>query len=258
MLKVSSKDVIARIRTELRVGDVVAFDGDGTLWDGDVGDEFFFALLAHNDVREPAKTRLVDEARVACMDTEGTPVEIAKRIFAAYTAGQYSERKVCEMIGWLCAGWSLAEVTGFADKMIPSGALEARLHAEAIEVGVAVKALGGRVVIVSASPRHIVEAAARRVGFTADVIATTPRYTNDTMLPSVDEPIPYDEGKVTNLRAYLGEGALVAAFGDNAFDVPMLRAAKVAVAVRPKERLLARTADVPGLLTIDRSSASSA
>ncbi len=258
MLKVSSKEVIARIRAELRAGDVVAFDGDGTLWDGDVGDELFFALLAHGDVREPAKIRLIDEARAVSMDTRGTPIEIAQRIFDAYREGHYSERKVCEMIGWLCAGWSRAEVTRFAEEMIPSGALEARLHVEAIEIGVAVQQLGARVVIVSASPRQIVEVAAQRVGFIADVIATTPRYAGDIMSPMVDEPIPYDEGKVTNLRNYLREGALVAAFGDNAFDVPMLRAAKIAVAVRPKQRLVARAHEVAELLTIDRSSATSA
>ena len=258
MQKISSKDVIARLASGLGAGDVVAFDGDGTLWSGDVGDELFFALLAHGDVREPAKNRLIDEARAADMSTAGTAVEIAKRIFDAYTAGHYSERKVCEMIGWLCAGWAREEVTRFAEAMIPSGALESRLHEEAVEIGKAAGRLGARVVIVSASPRPIVEAAARRVGFEADVLATTPRYEGETMVPAVYEPIPYDEGKVTNLREYLRGGTLAAAFGDNAFDVPMLRAARVAVAVRPKQRLIARAEEVPGLFSIDSSSASSA
>ncbi len=266
MLRVSSKEVIARIAAAAGRGDaphsneqgVVAFDGDGTLWSGDIGDELFFALLAHADIRAPAKTRLIDEARSHNLDTTGDGVAIAKRIYEQYTLGRYPERKICEMMGWLCAGWSRAEVDQFAERLLPAGVLEARLHPEVIEIALAARELGLRTVIVSASPRSIVEAAARRVGF-ADVVATTSFYDEkpplQTMLARVQEPIPYDDGKVINLRALIGADLLVAAFGDNTFDVPMLQAARVAVAVRPKARLLAREAEVSALLTIDAESA---
>ena len=47
---------------------------------------------------------------------------------------------------------------------------------------------------------------------------------------------------------------LVAAFGDNAFDVAMLSQASVPVAVRPKQRLRDRAADVQLLVEIARES----
>ncbi len=45
-------------------------------------------------------------------------------------------------------------------------------------------------------------------------------------------------------------GTLCAAFGDNAFDVAMLSEARVPVAVRPKDRLRERAAEVAGLVEI--------
>ena len=65
-------------------------------------------------------------------------------------------------------------------------------------------------------------------------------------------PIPYGEGKVHGLRARMGATPLLAAFGDNAFDVAMLRSARIPVAVRPKERLLARSHEVPDLVVVQR------
>ena len=59
------------------------------------------------------------------------------------------------------------------------------------------------------------------------------------MQPTVIRPIPYGPGKLTQLEQHLEGRTLLAAFGDNIFDVPMLEAARVAVAVAPKQRLLA-------------------
>ena len=63
-------------------------------------------------------------------------------------------------------------------------------------------------------------------------------------------PIPYGPGKVTRLRERIGTRPLYAAFGDNAFDVPMLREATVGVAVRPKPRLREKAHEVPGIVEI--------
>lgn len=41
---------------------LVAFDGDGTLWSGDVGDDFFHAMVELGDIRDAAKGSLVEEA----------------------------------------------------------------------------------------------------------------------------------------------------------------------------------------------------
>jgi len=74
----------------------------------------------------------------------------------------------------------------------------------------------------------------------------------DVVRAEVERPIPYGAGKVHGLRAVLGGRPLTAAFGDNAFDVAMLREALVPVAVRPKDRLRARAAGVPALVELAR------
>jgi phosphoserine phosphatase len=97
----------------------------------------------------------------------------------------------------------------------------------------------------------VVEAAARLVSIDS-VIAATPEVDGETVLASVVRPIPYGEGKVHGLRARMGSAPLLAAFGDNAFDVAMLKEARVPVAVRPKARLAERVHEVPGLVVIER------
>src|SRR5947208_2698246 len=70
------------------------------------------------------------------------------------------------------------------------------------------------------------------------------------VLTSVRRPIPYGAGKVTRLREKLGTRTLYATFGDNVFDIPMLRDARVPVAIRPKPRLVERADEVPGLVVL--------
>ena len=253
MKQATCREVIARIDGVANGVGVAAFDGDGTLWSGDVGDDYFFALVERDDVRPAARACLDRDARAYGLSTEGTGAAVAKRLFEAYQRGVYPERSICEMMGRMTAEWTRAEVSAFAERVIDGGGFASRVHAEAIEIAEALRARGHRTVLVSASPRPVVEAAGRRLGF-AELVATTPLVDGDVLLAAVQEPIPYDEGKVSNLRALVGDAPLVAAFGDNAFDVPMLRAANVAVAVRPKDRLVARAAEVSGLLRVDASS----
>jgi phosphoserine phosphatase len=109
--------------------------------------------------------------------------------------------------------------------------------------------------LVSASPRPIVEQAARLVGIELVNVAaaTAERDASGRVLASVVRPIPYGPGKVMHLRAKLGARPLYAAFGDNAFDVAMLREARTPVAIRPKPRLVERAPEVPNLVVLERA-----
>ena len=107
----------------------------------------------------------------------------------------------------------------------------------------------------SASPLGIVEAAAEVVGIPLErVTAVRERISADAVVEcGVVRPIPYGEGKVSNLRALIGpDRPLYAAFGDNAFDVALLRSARIPVAIRPKQRLLDRAHEVPDLRILER------
>lgn len=235
-------------------GGAIAFDGDGTLWSGDIGEDFFAALLAEGRLTEVAREALVREAAAENVATGGSPVELAHRIHAAYLAGAFPEERVCEIMTWVCAGWRRSELDAFADRVMLGLGLPSRLHGEAVRI---VRWAEGRdvpVFLVSASPRAIVEAAARTIGIDPSRVASAMEVTLEggVVAPTVHRPIPYGPGKVTRLREKLGARALYAAFGDNAFDVALLREARVPVAVRPKQRLVERASEVPALAVLER------
>lgn len=235
-------------------GGAIAFDGDGTLWAGDVGEDFFVALLDHG-LHEDARPALAREAAAEKLEASGTAREIAHRIHQAYLAGSFPEERVCEIMTWAAAGWARAELDAFSARVVEKIGLGSRLHAEAIVVVEHARRVGIDVHVVSASPRAIVEQAARFVGVDPSMVLAA-RETCDeagVVQCSVERPIPYGDGKVARLRERVGARALYAAFGDNAFDVPMLREARVPVAIRPKQRLLDRAREVRDLVMLERT-----
>jgi phosphoserine phosphatase len=251
----TSDEVWARIEalvaTTGRPG-VIATDGDGTLWSGDVGEDLFHAFVEHGEVADAAIEAMKREAREHALSDAGAGPDVARRIYAAYVEGHFPEERVCELMTWCFAGWTRERVQAFARDVVGRCGLEARLHGEVLRVLDRARAAGMETIIVSASPVAVVAEAGARVGFTADrVVAAHPRFDGDVMLAEVERPIPYGPGKVSRLVERIGAGnTLFAAFGDNAFDVALLASARIGVAVRPKPRLRARAHEVPGLVEL--------
>jgi phosphoserine phosphatase len=215
----------------------------------------FHAFLDHGRAEPAAYEAICRLARDHGESDAGGGVDVARRIYAAYRAGRYPEERMCELMTWCFAGWSRPAMRAFARDVVDGGRLASRLHGEVLDVLGRARKAGIPVVLVSASPTVVIEEAGSRVGFEArSVVAARPLYRDDTMLPDVERPIPYGPGKVSNLRARIGEATpLLAAFGDNAFDVHLLASAGVPVAVRPKPRLRARADEVPGLVEIEQA-----
>lgn len=222
----------------------LAFDGDGTLWSGDIGEECFTVACQAGKIQEEARPALEREALTHGVAATGSPGDIAWRLYEAYRAGAYPELNVCEMMIWCYAGWQEADL---------------RLHVHATRQCqksrvVANEALapvvqwarerGLRCVVISASPRIVVEETARDLGFLPrDVAAGTPVVVEGRLQVDLAAPVPYGRTKVTAGRALFPDHEWVATFGDNVFDFDMLEQAHLPVAVRPK----------PGLLeTLDR------
>jgi phosphoserine phosphatase len=254
----TADQVWTRIEAAVRAsaGGVIATDGDGTLWTGDVGEDLFHAFLEHGRVEAPADEGLRLEARQHGISDAGGGGDVARRVYDAYVEGRFPEERICEIMTWCFAGWTREEVRLFARDVIERGGLAARLHGEVLRVLERARAAGIETILVSASPIAVVVEAGGRVGFTEDrVVAARPRYEADRMVATAEQPIPYAGGKVRRLRERIGESRTIyAAFGDNAFDVALLASAHVSVAVRPKARLRARAAEVPGLLELARDS----
>jgi phosphatidylglycerophosphatase C len=253
----SAENVWTRVEAIARQhpGGLVATDGDGTLWSGDVGEDLFLAFLDHGRVEPAALEALQRESREHGLSDAGAGSDVARRIYAAYLAGGYPEERVCELMAWCFAGWTREEVGTFARGVVDRSGLATRLHGEVMVIVERARGAGVDAVLVSASPFAVVREAGARVGFDeAHIVAACPRYRGDVMLPETDRPIPYGAGKVARLRQRVGhERALYAAFGDNLFDVPLLASAHVPVAVRPKPRLRQRAAEVAGIVELARS-----
>jgi phosphatidylglycerophosphatase C len=249
-------EVIALLEEQVarEPGGAIAVDGDGTLWSGDIGEDYFAALLDDGNIEAVAHEALIREAVAEKIDTEGGAVAVARRIHAGYLAGTFPEERVCEIMAWIFAGWSPDDADAFAERVLVKVGLDARLHAETLAVVAWARAKNVTTFLVSASPRAVVEQAARRVGIARTNVAsaTEERDSKGLIVSSVVRPIPYGAGKVMHLRAKLGVRPLYAAFGDNAFDVAMLREARIPVAIRPKPRLVERASEVPGLLVLER------
>jgi phosphoserine phosphatase len=265
----SAAVVIARLEAKRRSdrGGVVAFDADGTLWKGDVGDDFFRRVLAEGRVEPAAATALralADEFGVRAPDGPGglavsldvaaSGVALAAAIYEAYIRGTVPEDRTCEMVAFVCAGWTTNEVEELAARVVLQEKLSERMHGETVAVVDWARQAGVEAFVVSASPLAVVIEGARALGFDRDhIVAVTPREEGGTLSSEVERPIPYGEGKVKRLFERIATRPLYGAFGDNIFDIPLLRAAEVAVAVRPKPRLVERAGDVPGLVRMASS-----
>lgn len=234
---------------------VVATDGDGTLWSGDVGDDLYFALCASGRLGRAAADLLAAEARAHGLPDAVDPPSVARLLHEAHGEGRFPEERMFELMACAFAGWGRPEIHAFARDALERAGLASRMHPEVRGVLGRLAAEGIEVVVVSASPRAaVLEALA-----ILDLGSVVPRaltadahYDGETMRPDVVRPIPYGPGKLRALRAAYPDRPIVAAFGDNAFDLAMLDAATVPVAVRPKPRLRERAGEIPRLVELSR------
>jgi phosphatidylglycerophosphatase C len=248
-MTVASAQLIAELSTLLGdaepSGVVMAFDGDGTLWSGDVGEDLFRAALRDQFLLEAALPALLAEAEQHRVPLNGAcdANAVANVLVAAYLAGTYPEREICALMAWSYAGRSLSDVQALAHRVLEEERLTTRLHAELAPILEWSRKRGLRNVLISASPRVVVEPAAALWGFAPrDVAAATPAIVHDLVQARLAAPVPYAEAKVSAGRELFGNARWLASFGDNVFDIDMLRTAELGVAVRPKPKLVTELA----------------
>jgi phosphatidylglycerophosphatase C len=230
---------------------ILAFDADGTLWSGDVGDDLFEALLAANAVREAPREALLQEARDFGVEASGSPTDVARALYAAFEAGSYAEDRAFAMMAWAFAGFSLAEARAFAEDVIREKKLEARLHRFLAPILAWAETENVPVWVVSASPRWIVELGVAFLKIPAErVIAMNPRMENERIAPALVGPPVYGNDKPILLRAACPDATLLGAFGDSSYDAALLARSRVPVAIRPKPGLLRRASEIPGIVLL--------
>lgn len=193
-------------------GHAVAFDADGTLWRGDVGEDFL-RLAAHEQRYPLLKGR------------RGVFEEYERRV-AADPASAYA---FCVEV---LEGVEETRVRQDAEAFFAARFL-GRIFSAARLLTQQFKRKGYDVWIVSASPHWQVAAGAKALGIPEErVIAVTCRVDDGGVLrPPVTLPVPCFDGKVAQLKAR-GIRPLIA-FGNGELDQPMLEYAEHAVVVAP-------------------------
>lgn len=262
--RATTAEIVARLETELAAssgvaGALLASDADGTIWDGDVGIDLFEAVLASRGAREAAREALAAEARSIGLAAEGDANALAAALYEAYKIDRYPHDRAFAMMAWVFAGHHRDELGALCERVLREGRLEARIRPELRAIFAWAASRGVEVYVVSASARAMVELAVRHLGIAADhVAAMTPALSADgVLLPELDGPIVYGEGKLAALErarggASLASTALLGAFGDSVYDAAMLRAARLPVAVTPTPGLVALGPTIAGLVVLDR------
>lgn len=244
---------LEQLRNDLVAPVALAFDADGTLWSGDVGFDLFKAALAARILRPAAQAALAAEAHAAGLSAshDDDANEIALRLFAAWAAGDISDERAFRMMAWAFAGHGEEELLAFCEETQRQSGLGQRIHPPAREIVAWAHGEGIEVWVVSASPRAAVVAGARLLEIPpARCIGVTPVVADGRLTTALMEPISYDAGKPLAFEAHASRSSLLAAFGDTASDVPLLRAARLGVAVGPNDRLRAAATSVPGLVEL--------
>ncbi len=251
---VDSRTIVARLERLLADGapHLLAFDGDGTLWTGDVGFDLFEALLARGDVREAAREGLAEEARAVGIPVHGSPTDLARSLYGRYQDGGWAHERAFAAWAGASAGGTRDEVAAFSREVIRTPGLAARLRSSLVEVVKWAGARGVEVFIVSASPRAIVECGADLLSIPiANVIAMTPEVDPaGVLLPRLTGHVVYGDGKYDALRLQRPDATILAAFGDSFYDAPMLRAASLPVAVAPSAGLVDILESIPGVVVL--------
>ncbi len=228
---------------------MLAFDGDGTLWSGDVGEDFFHYAVERRLLRAEALEPLQLMAESFSLPRREEPNAQAALMFEAFEAGQLPELETCEFMAWCFAGWQPAQLTPHVRDALSASQLEERYFEPTVELARWARQRGHKTVVVSASPHMVVTEAVRPLGFAFEDVAAGMPICDETgpeprLQPELAYPLPYAGSKLLALRTIAADLPVLAAFGDNVFDLEMLAAAIVPVAVRPKPRLSDRLSEL--------------
>lgn len=243
-------DLLERSREPGPMG--IAFDADGTLWSGDIGEDVFEYATENELLRADPLDALCQVAEAHGLDTRGSASRIAASIYAAYRRGAVDERKTCEVMTWAYAGFTPNELTEIAELAFRTRALRTRVHHVLDPVFEWARTEHVRAIVISASPHIVVTAALRYTEISVECIMAGHGAVVDGLLAArMAAPLPYGHDKRSAGERALAGSSWLASFGDNAFDTEMLRAARVGVAVCPKPALVERLPDLPNTVVLE-------
>jgi phosphatidylglycerophosphatase C len=253
IVRADANAVIERLeRARVEGPSGLAFDADGTLWSGDVGEDVFLYACDNGLLRDDATEALRSVARAHGVGDEGSPSALARAVFEGYRRGVVSELIACETMSWCYAGHTPEELTEIARQAFGVRDLRTRVRRLLEPIFAFGRHEGLHRIVVSASPMIVVEEALRFSGIDIDEVAgAEPVLVDGRVGSSMRKPIPYGAQKPTAGRLLLGSRDWLGSFGDNGFDVEMLKAARIGVAVCPKPALITRLSELTNTVVLE-------
>ncbi len=241
-------ELLAKGRERERGAMIMASDGDGTLWHGDVGEELFEAAIGARLLKGPALARLLHEASehdvVIDAGIAGDASRVGEALLLAHRAGHYPNAAAFAMMAWAFAGFTEDELDALCERVLDDGKFASRLRPELLPMRKWAQRAEVPLWLVSASPLAIVRAAGRRMGIAAEhVVAMEPLVVGAVLQPELGPEPTYRDGKLARLRL-LTDARLLAGFGDSYWDLALIEAARIGVAVAPNDRLRRRMAEL--------------
>ncbi len=195
---------------------LAVFDCDGTLWDGDAGEQFFYWELEHGLVGPEV-------------------LRWAGPRYDQYRAGQVGEEQMCgEMVamhqGIPAARLQRAAQEFFAERIAP------RIFPEMQELTRRLAAGGCQLWAVSSTNEWVIRAALEHFAIPQERVLAACVEIVEGVATSRLIRVPTDESKVTAIREVIGRTP-DAAFGNSIHDQPMLEISPHAFAVNPSAEL---------------------
>jgi phosphoserine phosphatase len=159
---------------------------------------------------------------------------------------------MCEIMTWSYAGFTVDEFADLTRRVLARKNLSDRVRRILRPVFEFAASEGLRVIVVSASPEIIVTEGLRMAGIeVAELGGARATMEGATIQPRLAGRVPYGPEKTTVGKRLLASSQWLASFGDNVFDVDMLKAARIGVAVCPKPALAARLGDLSNTVVLE-------
>ncbi len=195
---------------------LTAFDCDGTLWDADAGEEFFYWELERGLV--------------------GPEVERwARPRYEQYRRGEVSEEQMCGEMVTMHAGLDSAGIQRAAGEFFRTR-IAARIFPEMQELTRRLAADGCELWAVSSTNDWVIRAAMEYFAITEQHVLAASVEIKDGRATDRLVRVPTDEDKARLVREVIRRTP-DAAFGNSIHDVQMLAIAKCAFAVNPSAEL---------------------
>jgi len=196
------------------------FDGDGTLWGGDVGEGFFRWMLGKRHY--PAER-----------------IPMLRRAWTGYRTGTLPGEKMYELMVTSMAGMQESEVKQLAERYFDT-VHRHRIYRPSSNLIQALSRMGIEPWVISGSPRWVVAAGARHIGIPAHhVIGLGVKVDRQGRLTGeVVRPVPWQHGKAKRIIRDVGQTPLLAA-GNSYGDIQMLKtASELSLVINPGPRVL--------------------